>query len=29
LTSPFFGLANRTAGFDGSRRIEASVRFSF
>ncbi|HJQ68187.1 MAG TPA: carboxypeptidase regulatory-like domain-containing protein [Blastocatellia bacterium] len=29
LTSPFFGLANRTAGFDGSRRIEASLRFSF
>jgi hypothetical protein len=29
LTSPFFGLANRTAGSDGSRRIEASLRFSF
>ena len=29
LTSPFFGRANRTIGFDGSRRIEASLRFSF
>lgn len=28
LTSPFFGIANRTAFF-GARRVEASLRFSF
>jgi hypothetical protein len=28
LTSPFFGIANRTT-FSGNRRIEASLRFSF